>query len=62
MIVVIILSIVVVFFLIAMLAACKAASIADQYMEIAFGEWLDRHPEEKEKYLREHQEMALTEP
>jgi len=35
--------------LIGTLAACKAASLADEQMERAFRDWQERHPERERK-------------
>ena len=37
--------------LVIMLSACRAASIADDNMELAFAEWLEDHPEKKEEEI-----------
>ena len=44
--------------LVIMLSACRAASIADDNMELAFAEWLEDHPEKKAEFQHRQKKTA----
>ena len=44
--------------LVIMLSACRAASIADDNMELAFAKWLEDHPEKKAEFQHRQKKTA----